>query len=284
MYSSSVAHEDVDLFLRSWPGGSRSGHRDCDPTQWEERFWRIEPALFLASDLFPAIYSRRRSREHRLPLAAASSSRQVFFSGERLDQADLDVLLLLLQFLRRAGKQPGEPIRVQALDILRPLGRKGGAKNIEWLLRSMLRLESGRLLIKSETFSSGMRLLNKFLYNHESHDFVAVCDRDFQKAFAGRNLDLFLRERLSLDRDGLAKWLHALAWSVACPFCFDMRGLQGLSGLGKMSEEDFESRVLEAAGRLEESRLASFERFGEDRCVLTHHANPRSPDCCRIYP
>lgn len=241
----------------------------CGPRPAERQALCHKPSLFLASDLFAPAHLRRRESIPSQPLRTASSAKSIIFCGEQLDQTDLDVLLLLLAKAQALGGAPGRGFRVHARELISGRSKSGLSGASDRLLNCLFRLESGRIAVRAGRFSFTMQLLSKFLYDHETQEFVAYFDKNLQCAFMVGSLQRFVRERLSLGRDPLAKWLHALAWSLEEPLCATQAMLQELSGYFQKARRGpvlrFEPRLERLAG-LETVKI---ERLDAERILLS---------------
>ncbi len=228
-----------------------------------------KPSLFLASDLFAPAHLRRRETIPSLSLRTVSSTRSIVFCGEQLDQSDLDAFLLLLAKAQSLGGATGKGFRVHARELIPGRSKGGMSGSADRLLNCLFRLESGRIAVRAGRFSFSMQLLSKFLYDHETQEYVAYFDKNLQCAFMVGSLQQFVLERFSLGRDPLAKWLHALAWSLDEPLCATQAMLRELSGyflkVRRGPALRFEPRLERLAG-LETIKI---ERLDSERILLS---------------
>lgn len=267
MYSPLPLFDDPAALL----GGPLSApiRRHGEPKPHERQIFRQKPLAFLVSDLFPAKTLRRRAHMREMPVNTMSRSKQTIFWGERFDQTDLDVLLVMLNRAVQARVSPGEPFRMHVADILTPLDRRANKQCRAWLKRCLFRLETGRIVIRSHRFSFATQLISKFLYDHQEHEVVAVLDHDLHRGFATERLPWLVRERMDLD-DPLAKWLHGLAWAMAGPFRADNDCLFRLSGLDESERKEFPGRLAKAAEQLAHDGVLICQPLENGSWVITH--------------
>ncbi|HPE73760.1 MAG TPA: plasmid replication initiator TrfA, partial [Candidatus Competibacter sp.] len=108
--------------------------------QWPEDRRATAQAVF-RSALFPAMSfkgGRPFLKEERL---CAVEGVEVFFTGERFDQSDLDVYLELLKIARQSPF--GTRCHFSAYSLLKALGRATGKANYKWLHSVIIRLCGG---------------------------------------------------------------------------------------------------------------------------------------------
>lgn len=277
MFSEHNLYPEGGFLGRPVPGFVR----ESEPRPREQRFLLQKPALYLGSDLFSVVESRGHKAVSRRPLQTISSKR-VLFSGERLDQSDLDILLVLLARARESGVRPGEAFRMGAAEILKPIRRRTDKQGRAWLKKRLFRLEAGRLMVHDSRFSYATQLISKFLYDHEEHDVVAVMDRELQKAFTTDRLPQLVRERSCLGADSFAKWLHALAWSMEQPFSVSPEGLFRLCGLPVAKRPAFAGALDHALECLGELGCLAAERLPSGSLVLRHVSAQSERGTCRL--
>ncbi|EMG38972.1 hypothetical protein PCS_00613 [Desulfocurvibacter africanus PCS] len=241
----------------------------CGPRPGERQALCHKASFFLASNLFAPVYARQRKIIPSQPLRMASSTKTVVFCGEQLDQSDLDVLLLLLAKAQATGSAPGRGFRVHVGELASGRARRTTPGSPDRLLDCLFRLEAGRIAVRAGRFSFSMQLLSKFLYDHEMQEFVVYFDKNVQCSFMVGSLQRFVRERLSLGRDPLAKWLHALAWSLEEPLCFTEPMLQELSGRIKGQRRGSARRFAPRLEQLADLETMKVERLDSDRILLS---------------
>jgi hypothetical protein len=116
----------------------------------EQHFLSLSPDLLFASNLFMARYARTRPRVRDFEVRSAVPSREARYTGERLDQFDLDVFLTCAQHV---GIQPGPASGLVRIDLdktARELFRDGSAETRGQIIasasppRGRVRIESGK--------------------------------------------------------------------------------------------------------------------------------------------
>jgi hypothetical protein len=107
---------------------------------------RAAPNDMLRSSLFGAIKRgpRRFLRDHELP---APSGWKLYYTGERLDQIDLDIWLEVMHRCR--STVPGSEVRFTLRSILRALGHGDGASAYKFLEKRLKGMTVGGFSFKS---------------------------------------------------------------------------------------------------------------------------------------
>jgi len=173
---------------------------------WAEEL-RAAPNEVLRSALFGVVKRGRRAYVKELEIPAPDGF-HISYTGERLDQADLDIWLQLLHMAR--GKTVDDEIRFPMRWFLKQLQRNVGKSDYEWLdgrmtglVASATRIEdkSGRVLITGG-------LIRAFGYDPETGEAVVHLNEHLRKLFDNYTLVRW-EDRLALGSDQLAKWLHA---------------------------------------------------------------------------
>jgi hypothetical protein len=173
---------------------------------WAEEL-RAAPNEILRSGIFGVVRRGRRSYVKEMEMPAPAGFR-IAYTGERLDQADLDIWLQLLHMTRT--KTVDDEIRFPVRWFLKQLQRNVGKSDYEWLngrmtglVASATRIEdkSGRVIITGG-------LIRAFGYDPETSEAVVYLNEHLRKLFDNYTL-IRWEDRLALGSDQLAKWLHA---------------------------------------------------------------------------
>jgi hypothetical protein len=173
---------------------------------WAEEL-RAAPNEILRSGIFGVVRRGRRSYVKEMEMPAPEGFR-IAYTGERLDQSDLDIWLQLLHMART--KTVGDEIRFPIRWFLKQLQRNVGKSDYEWLngrmtglVASATRIEdkSGRVIITGG-------LIRAFGYDPETSEAVVYLNEHLRKLFDNYTL-IRWEDRLALGSDQLAKWLHA---------------------------------------------------------------------------
>ncbi len=173
---------------------------------WAEEL-RAAPNEILRSGIFGVVRRGRRSYVKEMEMPAPEGFR-IAYTGERLDQSDLDIWLQLLHMART--KTVDDEIRFPIRWFLKQLQRNVGKSDYEWLdgrmtglVASATRIEdkSGRVIITGG-------LIRAFGYDPETSEAVVYLNEHLRKLFDNYTL-IRWEDRLALGSDQLAKWLHA---------------------------------------------------------------------------
>jgi hypothetical protein len=167
---------------------------------------RVAPNEVLRSAIFGVVRRGRRAYVKEMEIPAPEGFR-IAYTGERLDQADLDIWLQLLHMVRT--KTVDDEIRFSLRWFLKQLQRNVGKSDYEWLdgrmtglVASATRIEDkcGRVLITGG-------LIRAFGYDPETGEAVVHLNEHLRKLFDNYTLVRW-EDRLALGSDQLAKWLH----------------------------------------------------------------------------
>jgi hypothetical protein len=195
---------------------------------------RGAPNWFLRSALFGAF--RRGSRRYMTHEHIASvSSVSIFYTGQQLDQSDLDVWLGLLHLLR--GLHLGEKVEISEKEFLRFIDRGGvSARNIgksdrEWLRRVLVRLQATTVEVTGSEFSYNRSLISSADRDHVSGRWIVTVDRRIRGLFGrGSWTQIDWNIRCALRGHPLAQWLHGFYSTHASPIPYKVETLLGLCG------------------------------------------------------
>ncbi len=254
-------------------------------TPSENRFLKFTPLFFLASDLFPAMYMRQRKGMAKLPLETISRSRKLAFTGEQFDQADLDVLLACFGEAIESGGLASNGIRLGFKEIVQNLKFRPGKAGREKVLTSLHRLEQARLEVYNTRYRLSLQPVNKLLLDAkketcllELHPIV----RDTFKNIPG--LRVFLQERASLGRNGLAKWLHAVSWANGGRFYMNINRMRSLAGLQTQPRKKTIEHLRQAVQLLDDNHLLRhMEVRGEQGIIMAGTRKDQQHDKCMMF-
>lgn len=171
---------------------------------------RTTPNVCLRSALFGVVGRGRRRWLHDVEIAAQDGYR-VLFTGERLDQSDLDVWLAIKHLC--AGFPLGAEVEFSAPELFRLLGKSDGQANRESLKRSLQRMKeaSVSMLAPSGAGFQGS-MIDWWKWDAESRRFWVVLSPRMAPLFEDEDYTLLVNaQRQQLGKD-LARWLHGY-WS-----------------------------------------------------------------------
>ena len=196
------------------------------------------------------------------------------YTGEQLDQADLDVWEQALHLARTQAL--GTECRFTEKGFLKALGRSAGKSDRTWL-RSVI----SRLTATAVEISDGRRTYGGNLMDfYRDEDTGRTCLRDQSQArakFFGRSqwTQIDWEQRQQLRGKPLALWLHGFYASHASPYSLKCRAyLHKLSGSQTKQLKHFKQNLTQALRDLE---AAGAIRSFEIRDNLVHVRTVPSP-------
>lgn len=130
---------------------------------------RVIPNALLRGSLFGVVGKGYRKYEKNA-LKATVQGLTVKFTGEQLDQADLDVYL---ECIRRCSKiSLGELVRFTAYDFLNSIDRDSGKTQYQWLQDCLLRLTACAIDVGDGRFFYTGHLLNEKYRDEKTGEYI----------------------------------------------------------------------------------------------------------------
>lgn len=189
---------------------------------------RAVPNGALRSALFGAICPGRRRFLKGEQLASVDGVK-IIFTGERLDQGDLDVWLSVLHAIRL--QEIGNQCRVRSYALLKLMGKSDSGKNRDTLHERITRLRAHAVEFKQGRYEYIGGLLDEAFKDKETGEWVIVLSPKLLALFGP---DQFTQVqwavRRELDRQPLAQWLHGFYASHAAPYPMKAKTLLQLAG------------------------------------------------------
>lgn len=186
------------------------------------------PNGFLRSALFGAIAKGRRRFLEREQLASVDGI-EVRYTGQRLDQGDLDVYETVLHALRFQAM--GKQCRVTGYALLKLMGKVDTGGNRDTLHRRLTRLRANAVQIKQGRYVYIGGLVDEAFQDEETQEWVIVLNPRLRALFEP---DQFTQVewavRQSLSGKPLAQWLHGFYTSHAQPYPIKAETLLKLAG------------------------------------------------------
>lgn len=219
---------------------------------------RGAPNSFIRSALFAAIQGKDRVFMKEQVLASLSGI-TVKFTGEQLNQADMDIWEQLVHIGRE--RPLGHTCDFTAHGILKALKLSTGGKDHKHLHSTIIRLAACAVEVSHEGRTYFGPLIKSGVKDELSHHYRIELNRDLIKIF-GENqwTALDWSQRLSLKRHPLAQALHAFYSSHRQPFPMKLATLKDLTGSRNSQPASFKRQVKAALTVLVEiGFLASFE-------------------------
>ena len=189
---------------------------------------RAVPNGFLRSALFGAIAKGKRRYMEREQLAALDGV-QILYTGQRLDQGDLDVYESVLHAVRLHAM--GKQCRITSYALLKLMGKTDTGKNRATLHTRIIRLRANAVEIKQGRYVYIGGLIDEAYKDEETQEWVIVLNPKLRALFEP---DQFTQVewavRQKLNGQPLAQWLHGFYASHAKPYPVKVETLHRLCG------------------------------------------------------
>ena len=221
---------------------------------------RAVPNGFLRSALFGAI-KRGARRYMQDELVAAVDGVEISYTGQRLDQGDLDVWESVLHVVRM--QELGSQCRITSYALLKLLGKTDTGSNRATLQTRIVRLRANALTVKQGRYTYIGGLLAGAAKDEETQEWVIELDAKMRPLFADDGFtQIEWRVRQALSGKPLAQWLHGFYASHAKPFPMRMETLLKLSGSESESPRSAQQTLCKALDAVSEASAANGETFG----------------------
>lgn len=235
---------------------------------WPESV-RAVPNGFLRSALFGAIKKGAR-RYMKAELVAAVDGVEIRYTGERLDQGDLDVWESVLHAVR--AQELGSQCRVTSYALLKLIGLTDTGKNRVTLHTRITRLVANALEVKHGRYSYMGSLIAGAAKDEETQEWVIELNPKLRPLFAA---DQFTQVewgvRHALSGKPMAQWLHGFYASHAKPFPIKVETLHQLCGSEAKRMSDYKIDLRKNLDAVAEACTAHGEGFSyEIRGDLVH--------------
>ena len=246
---------------------------------------RGAPNAVLRGALFAAIHKDRQYM-HRQELIAVQGGITIRYTGEQLDQSDLDVWEQTLHLARTQAL--GTECYFTAHGFLKALGRSTGKRDHEWLKSALVRLAGAVVEITSGRRTYFGTLIEGGARDEDTGRYVVEINPKLAK-FYGRTqwTQIDWEQRQRLRAKPLALWLHGFYASHAAPYPLTVAYLHKLSGSRTKRLRKFKENLIQALRDLEAvGAIKSFEIRDELVHIWTvpspsqqkHLATRRPPD------
>ncbi len=210
---------------------------------WSESV-RGTPNSLLRGALFAAIQSKDRRYMNR-QLLASQDGIEIRYTGEQLNQTDLDVWE---QTVHMARQYPfGNPYHFTAYGFLKALGRSVSGRQHEQLKSEFALIGACHVEITHMDTTYGGSLL-EYWRDEDSERYVMQLNSKILPLWTGGWTAVDWEQRLKLRRKPLALWLHGFYASHADPYPMKVETLMRLSGSGNKSVKRF-TQALKQAGQ-----------------------------------
>jgi len=201
------------------------------------------PNTVLRSALF-GVVKRGQRESYELKPVASWPGTEVFYTGQRLDQGDLDVWAKLV---RMAGDSiNSEPcyLRFYKSGLLKTLKRVKGRATYVWLDQVLHRLHTGSVRLFDGRYRYDGHLLKDYYVDEETGEIVIELNTKLARVFRPDVLTAVnFEERLELSSD-LAKWLHGHLSSHSGEYVTRLTKINHLCGSSSTSIAEFRKAII----------------------------------------
>ncbi|MCP3965825.1 MAG: hypothetical protein GY718_05645 [Lentisphaerae bacterium] len=133
---------------------------------WPEDVWGV-PAVIIRSSLFSIINRHNERKYFEKEKIASWGKVEIFYTGEQLDQADLEVLMEACGLNSALEIALGEPVPFKRKTFLKEIGKN--KDNKKWLLSVFERLQRGQIIIKVDGVTYVISLIQSFMYDDDEN-------------------------------------------------------------------------------------------------------------------
>jgi len=230
---------------------------------------RAVPNSFLRSALFGAIRKGRRRYLEGEQIAAVDGI-EVRYTGQRLDQGDLDVWEALLHAVR--DQNLGSECRVTSYALLKLMGKADTGGNRQTLHKRVTRLRAGAIEVKQGRSVYIGGLVDEAYKDEETQEWIIVLNPRLRALYGPDQFtQIEWAVRHALDGQQLAQWLHGFYASHAKPFPIKVETLLKLAGSENETARSAYQKLRKALDALADASAAHSASFSyEIRDGLVH--------------
>lgn len=248
--------------------------------QWPDAV-RGVPNGVLRSALFGAIKKGPRRYLEGESMAAVDGV-EIRYTGQRLDQGDLDVWESMLHIARLQAM--GEQCRFTAYAMLKLLGKTDAGTNRETLHKRITRLRANAVDIKQGRYTYIGGLVDEAYKDEDTQEWVIVLNPKLHALFAA---DQFTQVDWSVRRalagQPLAQWLHGYYASHAKPYPVNVETLLKLSGSENDEPRSSHQKLRKALDAVAEAGAAHGQPFRYEIRGDLVHVEKRGSDAQRRH-
>jgi hypothetical protein len=220
---------------------------------------RAVPNGILRSALFGAVAKgqRRYMDGEQVP---ALEGIDIRYTGQRLDQGDLDVWESVLHVTRLQNM--GEQCRFTAYSLLKLMGKTDSGANRENLHKRLIRLKANAVEIHQGRYSYAGSLIDDVYRDKHTHEYVLTLNAKLRPLFAADQFtQLQWAVRQDLHGQQIAQWLHGFYASHAAPFPVKVETLLKLCGSAATDPHSSKQKLRKALDAVLEASAAHSEGF-----------------------
>jgi hypothetical protein len=235
---------------------------------WPEAV-RGVPNGMLRSALFGAIKKGPRRYMEGEEIAAQDGI-EIRYTGQRLDQGDLDVWESILHVCR--FQDMGSHCRFTAYTMLKLLEMTDTGKNRDTLHKRIQRLKANSVEVQQGRYTYFGSLLDEGYKDQDTHEYVVVINTKLRPLFAADQFtQIDWNVRHALSGQPLAQWLHGYYASHAQPFPVKVETLHKLCGSETAEMWKYTQTLRKALDALTDASNANEQPFSyEIRGDLVH--------------
>jgi hypothetical protein len=220
---------------------------------------RAVPNGVLRSALFGAIAKGKRRYIDGEQLAALDGI-EIRYTGQRLDQGDLDVWESVLHAVRL--QELGSQCRLTSYALLKLMGKTDTGSNRETLHKRLMRLKANAVEVQQGRYSYAGSLIDDVYRDKETQEYVLILNPKLRALFAA---DQFTQVqwavRQALNGKPLAQWLHGFYATHAKPYPMRMETLLKLAGSEDANPRSAHQTLRQALDAVAEASAAHGEGF-----------------------
>ena len=164
---------------------------------------RMAPSSILRSSMFGVVQRGKRQTFQR-ELLASWPDCSIYYTGEQLDQADLDLWMAAIQMAR--GEDINKAIPISLRKLMEAAGKSWGKSTRLWAERSTERLIQCCVIIETPSFTYKGNFIHALMKDHQTNKYTLRLNPDLIKLFKNGFTAQSWVPRKNLKRD-LSKWL-----------------------------------------------------------------------------
>jgi TrfA protein len=219
------------------------------------------PNSLLRCALFSVFKKGERGPAVRDKKVISLSNIELIFSGERLDQRDLDLYLILIDLARITHL--GDEVNVNNNQLLNRLRLSPAKKNYETLNARLERLKAARIRLKvfheNDKYVYDGHLILEQLRAQDGKNFFRL-SRALSVLFEpSRYSTLDLKIRSALSKKPMAAWLHAFYSTHSCMhsnnYRYQLSTIRDLCGSGQADLTEFKKSLIKGLVDLKQAYL-----------------------------
>jgi hypothetical protein len=232
---------------------------------------RSAPNAVFRSALFPALNFKESRPFLKGERLASVEGVDVYFTGERFDQSDLDVYLEILHLAQQQAL--GTECTFSAYAMLKALGRSTGSSDCKWLHSVLIRLRGGTVDMADHGRRYFGGLIEGGFKDEVSKLYRVIINPNFAILFGyGMWASIDREQRHELGRNMTAKALHAYYSTHAAPYPHRFDTLAEIAGLTGKNTRDVKARIIKAHESLKDiGFLADCQVIGDSIKVEIKH-------------